>query len=81
MTPEITHQTPPDVAAGVFAAATSRLNGSEKGSTALRALASICDDLVSLDASNQQAVLVLVRGIFSHPGTGRDVLKEAAGIT
>lgn len=80
MTPELTPSLSPEVAAELLGVAAHQLNKSEKGVIALRSLARISDDLVSLDPKNQQAVLLLMRGVFTHPGTGREVLKDAAGI-
>jgi hypothetical protein len=78
--PELTSSLPSDVAAELFSEAAQQLNRSEKGAIALRSLAGISDDFVSLEPKNQQALMLLVRGIFTHPGTGREVLKTSAGL-
>lgn len=77
---DLTPSLPPEIAAEILGAAAHQLMKSEKGSIALRSLGKICDDLVSLDPKNQQAMLLLMRGVFTHPGTGREVIKETAGI-
>lgn len=78
--PVLTSNLPREIAAPLLIAATEQLKRSDKGTVALQSLAGISDDLVSLDQNNQEALLFLMRGIFTHPGTGREVLKDAAGI-
>jgi hypothetical protein len=77
---KLTSSHSPEVAEQVLGDAARHLKTTEKGRAALRALAGIADDLVALDSRNQRALLQLMHGVFTHPGTGRDVLKEAAEI-
>ena len=74
----VNSSTPSDMAALAFEIAADGLASSQRGANALRALASVCDDFTSLDSDNQARVLYLVAAVFSHPGTGRDVIKDRA---
>jgi hypothetical protein len=60
--------------------AIDQLNGSERGHSALVALAKACDSLTGLDVLNQQAVITLVTTVYDWPQSGREAIKRAAAI-
>lgn len=59
-------------------AAREQLLSSSRGARAVKAIAEAEEALSGLDSENQMAVIILVRGIFTHPGSSRDVLSAAS---
>jgi hypothetical protein len=58
-------------------AAVAQLNKSEKGQMALFWIGISADDFIGLDSKNQRALETLLRSIFTHPGTSRDIIADA----
>ncbi|MDR1281663.1 MAG: hypothetical protein LBK99_12675 [Opitutaceae bacterium] len=69
-----------DQPTAIIRKAIDQLNGSERGHSALVALAKACDSLTGLDALNQQAVITLVTTLYDWPQSGREAIKQAAAI-